>query len=199
MPKAERENGSAPPPIDIPYVVKGVLSGDEESIRQLDDALRQRLMPFFMRKSPNQAEDLTQETVIKVLTALPTFRGEGDNYSNIFLGWIHVIATNHYAEQYRRNYRRNRKYRLVEVPLNDSMSIPSENTQESDTEYDITDETVLNVIKDKFPDLLSPLELRTIEQKISGKSSRALILSNCSCHRKNGQVGRHHHSNERKR
>ena len=52
MPKAERENGNTLPPIDIPSVVKGVLKRDEDATRQLDEALRQRLIPFFMARKP---------------------------------------------------------------------------------------------------------------------------------------------------
>ncbi|OGH37837.1 MAG: hypothetical protein A3B44_01190 [Candidatus Levybacteria bacterium RIFCSPLOWO2_01_FULL_38_21] len=165
------------PIIDWPSVVQGSISGDEESIRQLDGVLRPRLKPLFigMMKNPDEdkAEDLTQETMIRVLNALPKFRGEGNNFRNILLGWVDVIAANYYSDQYRRG----RRHRLTEVPLNDNIQISSANIQEGDAKYDITDATVFNILVNNFPNLLSPFELRTVEQKISGRSNKEISQS----------------------
>lgn len=166
MPKAEREHENAPPLIDIPSVLSSVINGNEDATRQLDEALRQRLMPYFMRRNPVQAEDLIQETIIRIDNSLPNFNPnivEGA-YTDNFWGWVFTIGRHCLIDQYRKNNR------ITETFLQENIEHPLPEEKE-DSRLDIDDQAVLNVIKDKFPDLLTKTQLRSIDLKMQGNNS----------------------------
>ena len=177
MQRTERENGNILPPIDIPSVVKGVLKRDEDATRQLDEALRQRLIPFFMARKPNQAEDLTQDTIIKASTALPDFDpnwGKG-NYEQNFWGWVFTIGRNTMISSHRREQRQQEG--MINVPINENDQYPDakEDYQAGkESTYQIDDQAILNLIKSRFPDLLSRAEQEIIEQRVAGKRNKEI-------------------------
>ncbi len=74
-------------------LVEEVLSGDKQSL----NVLIQKHQPFIyniawkMIGDPMQAEDLTQEALIKIISSLSTFRGE-----SAFRTWAYRIVWNHF-------------------------------------------------------------------------------------------------------
>jgi len=107
MPKQERENSGTPPQIDIYSTVNGVIAGDQDAMEKLDGLLRPRLDRFFSRFNPQISEDLAQDTIIRISTALPTFDpnlGEG-NYKQNFWSWVFMIGRNAMIDNHRREVR----------------------------------------------------------------------------------------------
>ena len=81
------------PAVEIsPTVVAAAVDGDQRALEQLlrtvaDDVLR---LARRMLWHPQDAEDATQEILVKVATRLSTFRGDASVST-----WVHRIAVNH--------------------------------------------------------------------------------------------------------
>ena len=63
----------------------------EESARRLDEMLRPRLQRYFAANGfpPSEAEDLVQQTLLRVFESVGELRSEGS-----FLPWLFVVARN---------------------------------------------------------------------------------------------------------
>ena len=123
-------------------LIKSALAGDRKSLEDLvyrhqawiyNIALR---MVFF----PQEAEDVTQEVLIKMLTKLSTFRGESS-----FRTWLYRIVVNHVL---------NMKKSLGEKKHNDNFDDywrAIENTPDMDLPhqgtYSVEMETIVNEVK----------------------------------------------------
>jgi RNA polymerase sigma-70 factor, ECF subfamily len=77
MPEAERE------------LVERARAGDEDAFRMLMTRHRDRAYGIALRitRSPQDAEDVTQQAFVRVWRALPDFRGESS-----FATWLHRIV-----------------------------------------------------------------------------------------------------------
>jgi len=73
-------------------------SGDAAAVEKLLAAVRDRVYRLSLRMLANtgDAEDATQEILIKVLTRLDSFRGDA-----AYTTWVHRIAVNHLLDQKR--------------------------------------------------------------------------------------------------
>ena len=142
MQRTEREIGGTPPPIDIPSTVSGVIAGDQDAMGKLDGLLRNKLIRFFSRYNRQISEDLAQDTIMKVLTALPTFDsnlGEG-NYEQNFWSWAFTIGRNSMIDNHRREARQGI---TTNVPIDEK--IQYDDAREDGGEewfYQIDDQTI---------------------------------------------------------
>ena len=76
--------------------VRAAQAGDAAALEQLVLAVRDRVYRLCLRMTarPPDAEDATQEILIRVITRLSTFRGEA-----AFTTWVHRIAVNHLLDR----------------------------------------------------------------------------------------------------
>ena len=76
--------------------VRAAQAGDAAALEQLLLAVRDRVYRLCLRMTarPADAEDATQEILIRVITRLSTFRGEA-----AFSTWVHRIAVNHLLDR----------------------------------------------------------------------------------------------------
>lgn len=81
-------------PTDV--VVLAAQSGDAVALEQLVMSVRDRVYRLSLRMTacPADAEDATQEILIRVITRLSTFRGQA-----AFSTWVHRIAVNHLLDR----------------------------------------------------------------------------------------------------
>lgn len=84
--------------LDI-YLVRSVLSGDDEAFTQLIDSYKNPIYHFIYRKIPikGDVEDLAQEVFIKAYKSLRKF-DQKHNFST----WLFTIATNHCIDYLRK-------------------------------------------------------------------------------------------------
>ncbi len=77
---------------DLDLLVEQARTGDKEALDALVRALQDRVYNLALRMlwNPSDAEDATQEILVKVITHLSQFRQE-----SAFLTWVYQIATNH--------------------------------------------------------------------------------------------------------
>jgi RNA polymerase sigma factor (sigma-70 family) len=80
-------------------LVQRSLDGDTQSLRELIERHQTFVFNIAMKMFGHRenAEDLTQEVMIKVITSLRSFRGE-----SAFRTWLYRIATNHFLKAKRR-------------------------------------------------------------------------------------------------
>ena len=80
-------------------LVRRSLDGDTQSLRELIERHQPFVFNIAMKMFGHRenAEDLTQEVMIKVITSLRAFRGESE-----FRTWLYRIATNHFLKTKRR-------------------------------------------------------------------------------------------------
>lgn len=80
---------------DDKVLIKNALSGDKSA---LEDLLKKH-QPYIyniawkMVQMPDDAQDITQEVMVKVITNLSKFRGESE-----FRTWLYRIVTNHFLQ-----------------------------------------------------------------------------------------------------
>jgi RNA polymerase sigma factor (sigma-70 family) len=88
-----------------PDIIRRCLAGDADALETLIMNIQRRIYNLAVRflYEPSDAEDATQEILLKVVTHLATFRGE-----SAFETWVHRIAVNHLL-----NIKRSRQERLT--------------------------------------------------------------------------------------
>jgi RNA polymerase sigma factor (sigma-70 family) len=88
--KGSEEVMSIEPRLD--YLVEQAREGDEEALEAVVRAIQDRIYNLALRMlwHPSDAEDATQEILLKVITHLSQFRQE-----SAFTTWVYQIATNH--------------------------------------------------------------------------------------------------------
>lgn len=79
-------------------LIKELKKGEEEAYRELVDIYGNKLLRtcFLMIKDEKEAEDIVQETFIKVFKYIKGFKGNSSLYS-----WIYKIAKNIIRDRYR--------------------------------------------------------------------------------------------------
>jgi RNA polymerase sigma factor (sigma-70 family) len=80
-------------------LVQRSIEGDTQSLRELIERHQVFVFNIAMKMFGHRenAEDLTQEVLIKIITSLRSFRGE-----SVFRTWLYRIATNHFLKTKRR-------------------------------------------------------------------------------------------------
>ncbi len=83
----------------LDQLVEQAREGDEEAIEAVARAIQERIYNLALRMlwHPSDAEDATQEILLKVITRLSQFRRE-----STFMAWVYQIATNHLLTTRRR-------------------------------------------------------------------------------------------------
>lgn len=80
---------------DDKVLIKKAISGDKSALENL----LKKHQPYIyniawkMVQTPDDAQDLTQEVMVKVITNLSKFRGESE-----FRTWLYRIVTNHFLQ-----------------------------------------------------------------------------------------------------
>lgn len=82
-------------------LITAYLKGDEEAIKLLIDCYLQEVYLYFLKRTSNSmvAEDLTQETFIKMWRNLKKF-----DLDKNFRSWLFTIAKNTFIDYLRKNY-----------------------------------------------------------------------------------------------
>lgn len=82
-------------------LVKQAQKGDREALSKLWDAITPKLFGYLVNtlKDKTLAEDIFQNTWLKVIQALPQFRSKGNSVSS----WIFAIARNECRQHWRNN------------------------------------------------------------------------------------------------
>src|ERR671921_1505843 len=77
-------------------LVSAARDGDARALERLVRAIHDRIYRLALRMTgrPPDAEDATQEILIRVITRLSTFRGEA-----AFTTWVHRIAVNYLLDR----------------------------------------------------------------------------------------------------
>ncbi len=80
-------------------IIKQVLSGNKKAVKKFCDEYKNPLFSFIRKRVKNDrdAEDITQETLISALNALPNF-----NYNSKLFSWLCGIAKHEVADYYRK-------------------------------------------------------------------------------------------------
>src|SRR6266852_1838616 len=88
--KGGKEGISIEPSLD--QLVELARDGNEEALVAVVRAIQDRIYNLALRMlwHPSDAEDATQEILLKVITRLRQFRRE-----STFMTWVYQIATNH--------------------------------------------------------------------------------------------------------
>ena len=83
----------------LDHLVEQAREGDEEALEAVVRGIQDRVYNLALRMlwQPADAEDATQEILIKVITRLGQFRQE-----SAFTTWVYQIATNHLLTMRRR-------------------------------------------------------------------------------------------------
>jgi len=104
----------------IENLVEQARDGDREALEQLVEKIQDRIYGLAIRmlSYPADAEDATQEILVKVVTHLAEFRGESS-----FFSWVYRIACNHLlTTRKRRAERREVTIESCEQYVDDAMA-----------------------------------------------------------------------------
>ena len=84
-------------------IVARAIDGDREALSELIDRHQQFVFNVALKMFGDRvdAEDVTQEVMIKVITSLQSFRGE-----SAFRTWVYRIAVNHFIKTRQRDRER---------------------------------------------------------------------------------------------
>lgn len=88
-------------PLEIQHIVDGIREGDVDSQIAVDTLLRNRLLTYIKKfggEIANRAEDLTQETLLKVFMRIGTY----DESQGLFTSWSLSIAHNLVLDELRK-------------------------------------------------------------------------------------------------
>jgi len=91
---------------DLGTLVERAKDGDREALAEIVAAIQNQVYGLALRMlgTPADAEDATQEILIKVVTRLDSFRGDSQ-----FTTWVYAVAANHLRTVKRSAWERRRK------------------------------------------------------------------------------------------
>lgn len=161
------ENRKRQPSIDIPGVVEKAKFGDEQAIEALDGFLRPKLMTYFGRRLPSEADFLAQDTLAEVAAAIPSFDpalGRRD-YSTNFMGWTFAIARANLNMELRKTLA------SPTVPFEDRMQ-PRAMADQDERQRTLD---LSPVFRSKLVELLPPAQLETVDLRMSGKREAEIM------------------------
>jgi RNA polymerase sigma-70 factor (ECF subfamily) len=136
--------------------IRAAQSGDRSAFACLIERYWDLLYRYLFRMTRNRhsAEDLTQETFLKALAAVGTFRA-GTN----FRAWVFAIGHNNFVNQ-------KRAERRAKLPLPEDAAAPMSGTAETTTENREALEAVARAVAELPADFRAALTLR-VEQGLS--------------------------------
>lgn len=87
----------------VESLVQRAQSGDREALGQLIERHQSQVysLALAISRNPNDAADLTQETFVRLIKSLNTYRGDGATFST----WLHRMTVNICLDAMRRNRR----------------------------------------------------------------------------------------------
>ncbi len=96
-------------------LIDKIINGDSQSFAQVVDRHKNLVYSLALRmlKNPEEAEEVSQDTFIKVYTALNSFKGDSK-----FSTWIYRIAYNTCLDHIKKNKKRYDQLELNEVTEN---------------------------------------------------------------------------------
>jgi len=111
---------------DIQYYVNQAKAGDKDALVYLYRNYVEEIYFFLLKRSAGkeEAEDLTSQTFLKMITALPGFAGK-----STFKNWLYAIAKNTLMDSWRS------RYRTRTVPLEEFLEL---DVTADDSIYDTT-------------------------------------------------------------
>ncbi len=134
-------------------LIKACAKGNRQAQKQLFDKYSAKFYLICLRyaNSSEEAEDMMQESFIKIYTNIPKYEHIGS-----FAGWMHRIVVNTAITFYHRNKKHNRNYDydLVTEKNEDAYGFNSS---------DFTMEELLNVVKELAPGYKQVFNLYAIE------------------------------------
>lgn len=88
-----------------------VIEEDQDAYTELDLAIRPRLLGYFYRRLPQEAEDLAQNSIIRITASIDKFRGDSERpFSHQFTSWCFAIARNTLYTELAQMAKRNRSF-----------------------------------------------------------------------------------------
>jgi RNA polymerase sigma factor (sigma-70 family) len=104
---------------DLNDIVEKALAGELQAMQQMLIAIQGPIYRLTLRMLGNRgdAEDSTQEILLKVTTALSTFRGESQ-----FLTWAYRIAINHVLAELRKNTPKTASFEALTNSIRDGIA-----------------------------------------------------------------------------
>jgi RNA polymerase sigma-70 factor, ECF subfamily len=138
---------------------------DREVFALLYDRYIQRLYHYFYHRTNNvhDAEDLTAQTFLAALEALPHYRRDG-----YFAAWLFTIARNKVVDYYRRT---------PKVPLNESMAPPFQSDLAGEAETSQQRGILLSAIRSLKEDEQELIRLRYVAELSFAEIAKALHKS----------------------
>ena len=123
------------------HLITDCISGDRKSQKELYDLFAPKMFAICLRftKNSEDAEDILQESFIKLFNNLHKYRGEGN-----FGGWVRRIFVNTCIEHIRR--------KKIDVPISDAIEVSFFDHQKSALEklYEQDVHKVLNDLSDGY-------------------------------------------------
>jgi len=144
--------------IDVQALAQKTLSGNEQAQTTFFSFLRN----FLIRSFP---EDIIQDTLERTIKALPKFSPQDPEktYEENLFDLVFTIGKNRTVDLRRRQ--------IKTTPLEDwHLNRNHSDREESNEGYDITNETVINVLINNFPDLTKKKWFSAFNLKTEGKN-----------------------------
>src|SRR5438477_619440 len=99
-----------------PDLIRRAKTGDRQALVRLVEAYQGPVYSLALAVMRDRADaaDVTQETFVRLLRSLPTYRGDGGNFTS----WVHRMTTYDWDSQPRRerSHRRRRSARAIGGP-----------------------------------------------------------------------------------
>lgn len=107
-------------------LISDAARGDREAQRELLEWVYPRVYEWALVQlgEPDEAWDLTQDTLVRLVRHLPSYRGEGR-----FLGWVFTVTRNLAVERHRKAARQRKKLERYQVSMDGSSAAPEQSVE----------------------------------------------------------------------
>lgn len=162
---------------DFESLVIHARSGNQEAFRELDDYLRPHLHRYFSRRLREEADDLTQETMIGVTTSLDVFKARGEGtYSKRFIKWCMRIAKNKLNDEFRIQAKRKS---LIHIDVFEEFAgriAPHLDEHDSQVELNTREKhnALMVRLKENLDEVLPPTQREIVKQTMEGKNTQEI-------------------------
>lgn len=170
-------------PVDIPSIVEKARAGDIIAMAELAEFIGPKILRYYRRRLPDEAEDLTQSSLMDIVQSLPTFVADPESPADAFMRWSFAIARNNLAGQFERitqegehleSFEPYREGTLYPGNMNSPTSLWSYDEypveQSSEEKSDL--ETLTFQFQERLKNILSPLELKVTQLRITGQNNK---------------------------